>query len=132
MCDGNSWCGAKADFIAGAEADVKWAGFSFETGPMRQSVAGVYVYGRRDGERVYAVHVGEAEDIAQAIAAHAEDDDPAMAGSDCFYWMSQPNARLRTHIVRTIVERYHPTGNVASPLKPAAIPTIERGSTTHH
>ena len=114
MCDGRSWCGAKADFIAAAESHAQWAGFAFETGPLLQSVAGVYVYGRRDGERVRAVHVGEADDITLAMAALAEADAPQIAGSDCFYWLSQPDARLRAHIVRVIAERYHPTATSPS------------------
>lgn len=136
MCDGRSWCGAKADFIAKAEPDAKWAGFSFKTGPMLQSVPGVYVYGRTDGERVYAVSVGEADDMAQALAQHAETAAPAMAGADAFYWMIQPNARLRISIVQTIVERYHPTANDDLPVKPATAPEsgggFIRGSAFHH
>ncbi len=132
MCDGRSWCGAKADFIA--EAEPKWAGFAFETGAMLQSVPGVYVYGRRDGERVHAVYVGEADDMAQAIAAHAEDGDPAVAGADRFYWMRQADTRLRTHIVRIIIERYHPAGNGAPSPKPVVIVKgqADACSTTHH
>ena len=132
MCDGRSWCGAKADFIAGAEADIKWAGFSFQSGPMRQSVAGVYVYGRRDGERVLAVHVGEADDIARAIAAHAEAGSPEIAESDCFYWMPQPNARLRVHVAKVITEQYLPTGNAAASPKPAASRLNQRSSAAFH
>lgn len=136
MCDGRSWCGAKADFIAAAEPGPTWAGFAFETGPLLHPVPGVYVYGRRDGERVHAVHVGEADDIAQAIAALAEDQDPAIAGADRFYWLRQPDPRRRGHIVRVIVERYHPTGHVTPPPEPG--PTggtearFETGSIAHH
>lgn len=129
MCDGRFWCGAKADFIAAAETEAQWAGFSFKTGPLRRSVAGVFVYGRRDGERVHAVHVGEAEDITLAMAALAGVDASEIAGADCFYWLSQPNARLRAHIVRVIAERYHLTGSLSGAFASAA---GGDGSVAHH
>ena len=132
MCDGRSWCGTKADFIAGGEAVPKWAGFSFQTGPLRQPVAGVYVYGRRDGERVYAVHVGEADDIARVIAADAEAGAPEIAGSDCFYWMSQPDSRLRSHVAQIVTKQYLPAGSAVSPPKPAALPERARSPAFHH
>ena len=132
MCDGKSWCGGKADFIAGAETDAKWSGFSFETGPVRHLVAGVYLFGRRDGERVHAVHVGEADDIAQAMADIAVAGGAEIAGSDCFYWMSQPNARLRAHIVRVIVERYRPSGNAALSFQASPRLKLADGPLTHH
>ncbi len=117
MCDGRLWCGSKADFIAAAEPAPKWAGVGFETGRIREPVAGVYVFGRLDGERVYAVYVGEAEDIVQALAAHADEGGPAGPGADRFYWTRQDDARLRAVIVHAIVGRYRPPGNFAPPPK---------------
>lgn len=115
MCDGRSWCGGKADFIAAAEPAPTWAGFAFETGAVLQPIPGVYIFGRRYGERIYAVYVGEADDIARTLAAHAEEDDAVIAGADRLYWLRQPSARLRDDIVRAIVERYHPPCNLVSP-----------------
>jgi hypothetical protein len=116
MCDGRRWCGKKADFIAAAAPDPEWAGFAFETDRLREPVAGVYILGRLDGERVYAVYVGEADDIAQALAGHIEKADArTTAGADRFYWMREDDARARADITRTIVARYHPPGNIVPP-----------------
>ncbi len=134
MCDGRLWCGGKADFIAAAEPVAKWAGIGFQTGRIGEPMAGVYIFGRLDGERVYAVHVGEAEDILQALAAHAEDGGPAGGEADRFYWLRQDDARLRTDIVRLLVRRYRPAGNLTAPPNKAIAEWGERerfsGSTT--
>jgi hypothetical protein len=58
MCDGRFWCGGKANFVAAANPTPDWAGFAFTSEAIPGPVAGVYLYGRQDGERMYAVYVG--------------------------------------------------------------------------
>lgn len=133
MCDGRLWCGGKADFIAAAAPVPKWAGFEFETGRLRETVAGVYIFGRLDGERIYAVYVGEADDIAQALAVHMEKKDArTAAGTQRFYWMRKDDAWQRADIVRAIVGRYHPPGNFAPPSKADLDPRAAEWNSGEH
>ncbi len=115
MCDGRAWCSNKLDFIAAADPTPKWAGFAFNTGPMPGSVSGVYLYGRRDGERVYAVHIGETADIGRAVARLAESVGPRLDGADRFYWMAETDPGLRRQIVAALVARYRPAKLPARP-----------------
>jgi hypothetical protein len=78
-------------------------------------VAGVHISGRRDGERVYAALVGETDDIGRILVTNWESGNPAIADADCFYWICQPNPRMQSEIVRTIVRRYKPRENAALP-----------------
>lgn len=117
--NGNGDCGDRSSSIP-VEA-TQWAGYNFQTGPVPDDVAGVYVYGRVTGEnRVEALLVGEAVDIRAALALV----DPAISGrADRVYWMSQGNPRLRAHIERILLDRYAPSGSLAAAVELPALVT---------
>lgn len=111
MCDGRYWCGRTLDFVAAADPSPSWGGMAFASGPVGTAVPGIYLYGRRDGERVYAVYVGETEDIAQAMTALAEAREPRLAQADRFYWMRENDPLVRRLLVDALVACYDPPGN---------------------
>lgn len=92
--------------------EVTFAGFVFAAGDPPAS-GGLYVLTRRIGEYLYPVLVGEAEDMAAALAqAHLGEPTLAAGLADGVFWMARENARQRNHILRDLVGKYDPPLNV--------------------
>jgi truncated hemoglobin YjbI len=104
--------------VAGNPAPI-FAGFPFTSGGTPPQAPGVFVLTRRIGERLYPAFVGEAEDIAAAIA-DLRRRDPAAAATDGLFWMPRAQPRQRTHIARDLIGKFHPPLNVEHRKAPAA------------
>lgn len=113
MCDGRLWCGGRLKFISATDPTPSWAGHQFTTGEILRPTAGVFLIGRQDGARVYAVYTGEASDIARAVTVLTRAVGPLLANATRIYWHRQDDPVLRENIVRTIVERYDPPLNLS-------------------
>lgn len=103
MCGGGGGqCGShQEDSIP--EDGKHWAGYAFESGPLPDDEAGVFVLARTEAGKLKAVEIGEGLNLAAAVALVPAD---AAAQADRLFWMRQGNPRLRSHIGRILAERY--------------------------
>jgi len=113
MCDGRLWCGSSLKFVSAADPKPSWAGQQFNTGEITRPLAGIYLIGRQDGARVYAVYVGEAPDIGSAVTTLSRAVGPLLVDATRIYWRREDAPDLREYIVKTIIERYHPPLNLS-------------------
>jgi len=110
------------------QASPTFNGFHFAAGEVPPGVAGIFVLTRQIGDFLYPALMGEAEDMATAIAA-AKTADPQLAGEvDGISWMERANARQRAHILRELIGKFEPPLNIehrkgrAAPAIAALIP----------
>lgn len=85
-----------------------FGGFQFQTGAA-PDVGGVYVLTRRVGALLYPVMIGDADNLATAVAeqttTHSGDADGAC-------WIERSPPRQRAYMVRDLVAKYDPPLNV--------------------
>lgn len=102
MCGGGGGqCGSHESDIP--EDGSHWAGYAFESGPVPDDAAGVFVLAASANGRLQALQVGEGLNLAAAIALVPAE---AAARAEKIFWMRQGNPRLRSHIERILEERY--------------------------
>ncbi len=104
---------------AGDPAPV-FAGFAFTADGTPPREPGVFVLTRRINERLYPALVGEAEDIAAAVADLRRQDPAAAEATDGLFWMQRAQPRQRTHIARDLIGKFHPPLNIEHRKAPAA------------
>jgi truncated hemoglobin YjbI len=89
-----------------------FAGFVFEGGDGVPARPGLYVLARQIGPFCYPVLMGEAEDMAAAVAEFRA-THPAEAGEiDSWFWLERTLARQRAYVLRDLIGRYNPPLNV--------------------
>jgi|GEM_PF-2337045 len=107
MCGGGGGgqCGSFEDSIP--EDGSHWAGYAFESGPVPDDAAGVYLLAEQVDGRFQALQVGEGLNLAASLALVSAE---VTARADKLFWMRQANPRLRAHIEMILVERYMKPG----------------------
>src|SRR5271166_12233 len=97
-----------------------FAGFGFEGGATTPHAAGLFILTRRIGTFLYPALIGEAEDIAAALADVRARDAVAAQAADGQFWMLRPQPRQRSHIARELIIKFHPPLNTEHRKGPAA------------
>ncbi|WP_294534655.1 group III truncated hemoglobin [uncultured Rhodoblastus sp.] len=97
--------------LAESGAQIAFAGLAFSAGDPAH-LSGLFALTRRIGAYLYPALIGEAEDMAAALA-QAHRDEPVLASglADGIFWIARGNARQRHHILRDLVGKYDPPLN---------------------
>ena len=93
------------------DAAPEFRGFRFVRAELVHA-PGVYIVTRGIGALIYPVLIGEAEDIAGAVASFEARDPASARAADGCVWMERAQPRQRAQIVRDLVQAYNPPLNV--------------------
>jgi truncated hemoglobin YjbI len=90
--------------------DPLFGGFRFNSRDASGDAV-VFVFTRRLGGDLYPILVGEAEDMAKAIAHVRGYDEVVARESDGLFWMARASVRQRLDIIRTLIGTFDPPLN---------------------
>lgn len=99
---------------------ASFGGYVFTVAEAAPERPGLFVVTKRIGDLLYPIHMGEAEDMAAALAAFRAAHPQEARLADGLFILEQAGVRLRAHTLRDIVGRYDPPLNVEHRKAPAA------------
>ena len=93
------------------DAALEVRGFRFVRAELPHA-PGVFIVTRRIGGLSHPVLIGDAEDVALAVASFEAQDPASARAADGCVWMERAQPRQRAQIVRDLVRFYNPPLNV--------------------
>jgi truncated hemoglobin YjbI len=88
-----------------------FGGYHFSAGAVPAETSGVFVLTRQVGDFLYPVLIGQAQDIATALADFKTQNSALAQEIDGWLWMERAHARQQSHIVRELIGKFHPPLN---------------------